>query len=96
VSNITAGAEKVTGTNVGEAQTHAVEKADEHTPNPPEVRAVEHVPDPPKADDGLDALKDTVGELANAVANLTNLVTGQVTKDESPASVPWTHRGIGH
>jgi len=95
MSDITAGAEKVTGTDVGAAQEKAIDKADKHTPDPPKVEAAEHVPDPPKADDGLDALKGTVGELATAVANLTALVTGQHEKDESPHSVPWTHRGLG-
>ena len=76
---------------VKEAEAHAVEKVDEHTPTP----ATNPVPEVhEKTDDGLDALRDTVNGLAASVAALTDLVTKKVVdKDEAPASVPWTHRG---
>jgi hypothetical protein len=95
MSEVSGAAEAATGANVGEAQKRVVDEADKHTPAPSQPPVVEHVPEPPKVDDGLDQLKDTVSELATTVANLAALVTGETVKDESPAKVPWTHRGFG-
>ena len=75
------------------APGHVVETVNHHTPDPVTPPVVEHVPDPPRPDtDGIDQLRETVGQLATAVAALTDLVT-KSAKDESPVSVPWTHRG---
>jgi hypothetical protein len=68
-------------------------EVNEHTPDPETPPVVEHVPDPPRPDTGgIEELKTVVAGLATAVASLTDLVTKD-HKDESPTSVPWTHKG---
>lgn len=84
-------AEAVTGVHPTEVTEKAADKADDVTPNP-HVPLESHAPEV-KTDDGMEALRETVSGLASAVANLTDLVTGTVQPDETPHSVPWTHRG---
>jgi hypothetical protein len=73
------------------------DRVDPHTPDPVQPPVVENVPEPPTPqDEGIEGLRATVTELATAVASLTDLVTKQMPKDESPSSVPWTHYGSKH
>jgi len=70
-----------------------VDNVNDHTPEPTQPPGVTHVPDPPAAQDGgLEAVQDAISKLGTALDALTAMVLGQ-QKDESPHSVPWTHRG---
>lgn len=85
---------KETVTEVQQAPETVADKAAEHTPEPETPPVVTHIPDPPTPqNDGLAELRSVVEGLATAVSNLTELVTRQLPKDESPASLPWTHYG---
>jgi hypothetical protein len=72
-----------------------LDRVDPHTPDPKLPDKVdEKLPEPPAPqDEGIEGLRTTVGQLATAVATLTDLVTANLPKDESPNSVPWTHYG---
>ena len=78
---------------VKEGPPAIVEEVNKKTPDPVTPPVVNKLPDPPTPhEDGLVELRDVVGKLATSVASLTALVT-ESHKDESPNSVPWTHRG---
>ena len=74
---------------VKDAPTNAVTAVDEHTPETPTPKPDEH--------DGLKELRETVGDMATAIATLTTTVAGLATaavpKDVSPTKQPWTHYG---
>lgn len=76
-------------------KANVVENVNDHTPEPVQPPLVEKAPTPPEAqNEGMAALGDAVAKLGTMVDTLTELVlNGQ--KDESPHSVPWTHRGGG-
>lgn len=71
-----------------DAPEHAVTEVNEHTPE---------TPTPPAEHDGLSELRETVGDMATAIATLTetvtNLASNVIPKDESPTKPPWTHYG---
>ena len=86
--------EGITEVPVTQAISGASGDADNHSPNTDSV--VPPVSEPIDAtdpEDGLETVKQTLAELAGAVAVLTTTVA-DLTKDESPHhSKPWTHYG---
>lgn len=79
------------------------EPATEHTPpvtEPEPVKPSEPAPEPKHEDDRLDSLTKIVMELKETVETLAHPgdIPGVPDKpiDESPAQLPWTHKGGHH
>jgi len=80
-----------------------VDNANDHTPEPVTPPVVADAPDPPRSDkEGLGELQTIAASLAKtaeiltgAIAQLADNVVNQ-TRDDSPTTLPWTHRGGSH
>lgn len=83
-----------TGADSSEAANNAVESADEHTPETPELaNPPASAPAPTDGEGGKDELHSLVQTLANQVNTLTETVAALAVKDSGTIKVPWTKRG---
>lgn len=86
------------------AAINATDAAALHVPEPPAVPVVEVIPDPPvtptDGDAALDELRQTLATMGETLAGVVGTVatlmenaTANIAPDDSPAKLPWTHRG---
>lgn len=100
MSNPAETAVETEGVNVSAAEQHAINKADEHTPDTDHIAPpVDTATDPSVGtEERFEALEKVVSTIGDSIKALTDTVAtlapGMTSGDEPPVQrIPWTHRG---